>query len=143
MGDVIRQGTWGPFLELLDLMDLSADTLPHAFVLLSAMCIVSYLLRTACMTAATRSVVMHLMVTTLTLLPAIVIAAVLAWAAYCHPERAWFNLLVAVALGVVWALGGAITRLARPDTEGADIGWLSHGMAIMLVVGVVAAVAFG
>ena len=142
MPDLSRVATH-PLLAFLDLLSLAPETLWHAIALLSFLFIVNYLLRTACMSMATRSVVVHILVCTLTLLPAILLAAILWWAAYQHPGRAWVNLGVAALLYVPWYIGGAITRLVRPDTEGADVGWLLMGALITFPLGVIAALVFG
>lgn len=132
----VRQG-------LLDLLSLAPSRLGYAITLLAFLFMVNYLLRTAYMNAATRSRPVHMLVCTLTLLPAICLAAILFLAAYRHPDRVWMNLAVAAALYLPWALGGAITRFSRPDTEGADVGWLAMGALITFPAGLIAAVVFG
>jgi hypothetical protein len=124
---------------LPEMLALGPGQVWHGAVLLGAFCAVCYLLRTALMVQAPASVAVHMVVCTLTLLPAIVLAGVLVWADVRHPDRAWLNLGVAAALSLPWWLGGAITRLARPDTEGGDIGWLAMGALITFPVGAVAA----
>jgi hypothetical protein len=143
MNELFSGITDGPFRKLLDVLALPAESLLPAVVMLSSMAVVSYLLRTAIMMQAPHSRVAHMVACTLTLLPAIILAAVLVWAASQHPGRAWTNLLVAAAIYVAWGLGGTITRLARPDTEGADIGWITMGALITFPVGVIAAVICG
>ena len=128
---------------LVGMLSLAPESLGHAVALLSFLFMVNYLLRTALMSEGTQSIVVHVCVSTLTLLPAIVLAVVLIWAASQHPHRAWINLGVAALLYIPWYLGGAITRLARSDTEGGDIGWLVMGALITFPVGLVAALAFG
>jgi uncharacterized membrane protein len=137
--DVLARVNDRPFSEFLELMSLAPDTLAHAMAMLSFLFVVNYLLRTAYMSQRTRSVLTHMVVCTLTLLPAIALAVILCWAAYRHPDRAWINLGVAALLYVPWYLGGAMTRLARPDTEGGDIGWLTMGALITFPVGIAAA----
>ncbi|MEK7405390.1 MAG: hypothetical protein AAB225_09800 [Acidobacteriota bacterium] len=128
--------------EILDLFSLAPQTLWYALAILSFLFAVNYLIRTALMTAGVWSVPVHMVVCTLTLLPAILMAAILVWAAYRHPERAWINLGLAALLYLPWGVGGAITRLVRRDTEGADIGWMTMGAYITFPVGVVAALIF-
>lgn len=132
----------GPFHRVLELLALAPDTVWHSVALLSYFCIICYLARTALMIEAPRSVIVHMIVCTLTLLPAIVLAVVLVWAAHEHPGRAWANLGVAAILYVAWFLGGAITRLARPDTEGGDLGWIFMGALITFPAGVIAALVY-
>jgi hypothetical protein len=131
-----------PLHQILDLLALAPDTVWHSVALLSFFCVVSYLTRTALMIEAPRSIIVHMTVCTLTLLPAIVLAAVLVWAAHQYPERAWLNLGFAGIVYVAWYLGGALTRLARPDTEGGDIGWLFMGALITFPAGAIAALIF-
>ena len=54
----------------------------------------------------------------------------------------WINLGLAFSLYVPWYLGGTLTWLARPDTEGADVGWMSHGVFVTLPCGPLAVVLF-
>lgn len=124
---------------LPDVLSLAPGSVADAMVLLGAFCAACYLTRIALMVHAPASVAVHMTVCTLTLLPAIVLAAVLVYAAVEHPGRAWSNLVVAAGLYVAWWAGGAVTRLARPDTEGGDIGWLTMGALITFPVGLVAA----
>ena len=129
-----------PFPLFLELMKLGSGDWHHAVALLGFFCACCYLLRIALMVEVPFAGWAHAWICTLTLLPAIVLGAVLVWAAYWHPERAWLNLGFAALVYVAWAAGGAITRLVRPDTEGADIGWLAMGAIITFSAGVVAAV---
>ena len=129
--------------HLSRLLALEPRYLPHAMVLLGFAFAVNYLLRTVLLIEAPLSRWVHLVVCLLTMLPAFVLAAVLWWAASQHPERAWINLGVALVLYVAWWLGGAMTRLARPDTEGGDVGWLTMGALVTFPVGVMAALIYG
>jgi len=126
--------------NLLDLLSLAPGATGHAMVLCSFLFFCTYLLRTAAMSEGTRSRLVHMLVCVLTLLPAVLLAAMLVLGAARFPERAWLNLAVAALLYVPWYAGGRITRLARPDTEGADVGWLAMGALITFPVGLAAAV---
>jgi hypothetical protein len=128
---------------LVALLSLAPGAMPHAVVLLSFLFLCAYLLRTACMTEGTRSPAVHMLVCVLTLLPAVLLAGVLLFAAIRFPERVWLNLGVAALLYVPWYAGGRITRMASPDTEGGDVGWLAMGALITFPVGLAAAVIFG
>jgi hypothetical protein len=128
---------------LLDLLSLAPGAAAHAVVLFSFLFLTAYLLRTACMTEGTRSTPVHMLVCVLTLLPALLLAGMLVLGALRFPQRVWINLGLAAILYVPWYLGGRITRLARPDTEGADLGWLAMGALITFPVGLTAAVVFG
>jgi hypothetical protein len=126
--------------NLLELLSLAPGVAMHTFVLLSFLFMTAYLLRTAAMSEGTRSALVHVLVCVLTLLPAALLAAILALAAVRYPDRAWINLGIAALLYVPWYLGGRITTLARPDTEGADLGWLAMGALITFPVGLAAAI---
>jgi hypothetical protein len=129
--------------NLLELLSLAPGAVGHAMVLLSFLFMCSYLLRTACMSEGTRSVPVHMLVCVLTLLPAVVLAAMLALGALRYPDRAWTNLGIAALLYLPWYAGGRITRLVRSDTEGADVGWLTMGALVTFPVGLLAAIVFG
>lgn len=129
--------------NLLELISFAPGAATHSIVLFSFLFVCAYLLRTACMSEATRSVLVHMLVCTLTLLPAVLMAGMLVLGALRYPERAWINLGIAALLYVPWFVGGSITRLARPDTEGADVGWLAMGALITFPVGLVVAIVFG
>ncbi|MCG8405943.1 MAG: hypothetical protein MI923_12175 [Phycisphaerales bacterium] len=129
--------------DLFDLISLAPSRLGYSITLLAFLFMVNYLLRTAYMNTGTCSRLVHMLVCTLTLLPAICLAFILFLAAYRHPDRAWINLAIAAALYLPWALGGAITRFARAETEGADVGWLTMGALITFPAGLIAAVLLG
>ena len=127
-----------PFKNLLDLMSLAPEHIWASLVLLAALILLNDLVRTALMTEYTRSAVVHAIVCILTLLPSGILGLVLLYAGYRHPERAWINLGFALALYIPWYLGGTLTWLARRDTEGADVGWMSHGLFITVPCGLLA-----
>jgi hypothetical protein len=129
-------------LSFADLIFLAPAGWHHGALLLSFFCVVCYLLRIALMLEGVRSAFVHAVVCTLTLLPAIVLAIVLLFAARAYPTRAWMNLAIAFGIYVAWYLGGAITRLVRPDAEGGDLGWITMGALITFPVGAVAALIF-
>lgn len=131
-----------PFRNLLELVSLSPQHLVAALVLLGFVIMLNDLVRTALMTDYTRSVLVHVIVNALTLLPGAILGVVLLYAGHRHPERAWINLGLGLALYVAWYLGGTLTWLARQDTEGADVGWMSHGLFLTVPCGVLAALLF-
>lgn len=132
----------GPIRNLLDLMSLAPDLLWASLILLAGVMLLNDLLRTALMSEHTRSVAVHALVCTLTLLPSGILGLVLLYAGYRYPERAWINFGLALALYMPWYLGGTLTWLARRDTEGADVGWISHGLFITVPCGLLAMVLF-
>ncbi len=131
------------FGTVLDLLSFAPHTVWHALVLFSFAFMINYLVRTAYMSEGTRSVFVHVLVCVLTLLPAVILAGMLLLGAYRYPERSWMNLGIAALLYVPWYAGGALTRLVRPDTEGADLGWLAMGALITFPIGLTVAIVFG
>ena len=128
--------------NLLSIFSLAPYAFLHTAILFSFLFMVNSLLRTALMPEATRSVVVHMLVCVLTLLPAVVMAGTLWLGAYHYPERAWINMGIAALLYLPWYAGGKITKLVRPDTEGADVGWLGMGALITFPAGIIAAILF-
>lgn len=125
--------------SLGDVLALGPDTALAGCVLLAFSFLLNDLVRTWLMTERTRSVLVHVIVCALTLAPAVVLAAVLVWAGSRHPDRAFLNLGLAAALYVPWWAGGALTRLVRDDSEGADIGWIAMGALITFPTGLATA----
>jgi len=136
----IHNATWGPFKDLADLMSLPPERIGEWLMFLSAFMILCELTRLALATVFTRSVLAHAMRCLLTFaIQAIVLAAVLVWADYRHPGRGWINLGYALLLYFIWYLAGQLVLLARPDTEGADLGFMTVGALITFPVGIIAA----
>ncbi len=136
----IQNGTWGPFKDLIELMSLPPARTGEWLMLLSAFMILCELTRLTLATVFTRSVLAHVIRCLLTFaIQAIVLAAVLVWADYRHPGRGWINLGYALVLYFIWYLAGQLVLLARPDTEGADLGFMTVGALITFPVGVIAA----
>lgn len=125
-----------------DILALGPDTVVAGCVLLAFAFLLNDLVRTWLMTARTRSVLVHVIVCALTLAPAVVLAGVLLWAGARHPDRVLVNLALAAALYVPWWAGGALTRLVRADSEGADLGWIAMGALITFPTGLAAALVF-
>jgi hypothetical protein len=110
-------------------------------LLLAGFLVVGELVRVGLATEHTRSVAAHVTMCLLTVaIQAAVLAAVLVHAARSHPGHGWSNLGWAAALFVVWWATGMSTRLVRPDSEGADVGFMSVAAAVVLVTGVASAV---
>jgi hypothetical protein len=130
---------WTNFIELLS---LAPGAWAHSLAIFSFLFFCACLLRSAAMCEGTRWPLVHMLVCALTLLPAIVLAGMLLLGAIRYPERAWLNLGIAALLYVPWYAGGRITRLARADTEGADVGWLAMGALITFPAGLLAALVF-
>lgn len=119
--------------NLLELLSLAPERWFASLILLASAIILNELLRNALLVQYTRSVANHLMVSVLLMLPAVMVGGALLYGAYRHPERAWLNVLWIPALYAAWYAGGALTRLARPDTEGADVGWMAMGLVFVTV----------
>ncbi len=136
----ISNGTWGPFKHLVELMSLPPGRTGEWLMFLSAFMILCELTRLSLGTVFTRSVLAHVIRCLLTFaLQAIVLAVVLVWADHCHPDRGWINLGYALLLYFIWYLAGQLVLLARPDTEGADLGFMTVGALITFPVGIIAA----
>lgn len=138
----IHNGTWGPFKDLLELMSLPPERTAEWLMFLSAFMVLCELTRLTLATVFTRSALAHVIRCLLTFaIQAIVLAAVLVWADYRHPGRGWINLGYALLLYLTWYLTGQLVLLARPDTEGADLGFMTVGALITFPVGIIAAIA--
>lgn len=136
----IHNATWGPFKDFIQLMSLPPERTRQWLMLLSAFMILCELTRLALATVFTRSVLTHVMRCLLTFaIQSVVLAAVLVWADYRHPDRGWINLGYALLLYFIWYLAGQLVLLARPDTEGADLGFMTVGALITFPVGIIAA----
>lgn len=136
----LHNATWGPFKDLLQLMSLPPDRIREWLFLLSAFIVLCELMRLAIATVFTRSVLAHVLRCLLTFaIQAIVLAAVLVWADHRYPARAWINLGYAFLFYFIWYLAGQLVLLARPDTEGADLGFMTVGALITFPVGILAA----
>jgi hypothetical protein len=136
----LQNGTWGPFRDFLDLMSLPPERIKEWLTFLIAFMILCELTRLALATVFTRSVLAHVTRCLLTFaVQAVVLAAVLVWADYRYPGRGWINLGVALLMYVIWYLAGQLVLLARPDTEGADLGFMTVGALITFPVGIIAA----
>ena len=127
--------------RLVDLLALHPGCWVHGALLLGFLSAACALVRSALLLEAVLSRVVHVLVCVLTVLPPLVMAAVLVFAAAQTPARAWSNLGVAVAVLGAWALGGLASRLVRPDADVDPRLWVV-GACITLPVGVVAALAF-
>jgi hypothetical protein len=142
LAELLSGTTIGPFQNLLDLMSLAPERLLTSLILLSALFILNDLVRTALMTLYTRSVLNHVIINVLTLLPAAFLGLIVLYADYRYPERVWINFGIALALYIPWYIGGTLTRLARQDVEGADVGWMTMGLFITVPCGILGLVLF-
>jgi hypothetical protein len=136
----IHNATWGPFKDLIQLMSLPPDRAREWLLFLSAFMILCELMRVTLATVFTRSVLAHVIRCLLTFaIQAIVLPAVLVWADHRYPGRGWTNLGYALLFYFIWYLTGQLVLLARPDTEGADLGFMTVGALITFPVGIIAA----
>lgn len=127
---------------LFDLFTLKPGNLIEAFVVIAILFVMNELIKAYLMIEHTRSAVVHVGINIMTLFPAIFLAVLLLYAGRIHPERVWINLLFAVLTFIPWYMGGLSTYMARRDTEGADIGFMTVGLFIVIFIGVAAAVVF-
>jgi hypothetical protein len=143
MDSITSAVSTGPLSVLWGLLSLPPGQLVPAFGLLASFMIVCELARIALGTELTRSVPAHVTICLLTFpVQSVALAIVLMHAAQRHPGRGWHNLLFAAGLYLVWYLAGQITRLVRPRSEGADVGFMSVGALITFPAGLVAALIF-
>lgn len=140
LSQFFHNATWGPFKDLIQLMSLPPDRVGEWLLFLSAFLILCEFTRLALGTVFTRSVLAHVLRCLLTFaIQAIVIAVVLVWADHRYPARGWINLGYALLFYGIWYVAGQIVLLARPDTEGADLGFMTVGALITFPVGIIAA----
>jgi len=136
----LDNATIGPFRDFIAILALPRERLFEALMYLGAFIILCELTRLSLGTTFTRSKLAQVMRSLLTFpVQAIVLAGVLVWAAHSHPERAWINVGYALLLYGVWYAAGQMVLLARPDTEGADLGFMTVGALITFPVGIIAA----
>jgi hypothetical protein len=143
MDNFFSQMTIEPFQKLWALLALPPDHLLPALCLLAGFIIYCELVRISLAVVLTRSVLAHVTVCLLTFaLQAITLAVVLLHAAATHPGRGFINLGIALGMYVLWYLTGQATKLARPRSEGADLGFMAVGALITFPVGLVGAIVF-
>jgi hypothetical protein len=142
--DATLRDALAPFHIIGTWLSLPPDNPFPGVVLLAGFIVIGELVRVLLSTELTRSRIVHVAICLLTFaVPAFGLAAVLVFAARAHPERAWTNLAFAAGLYALWWLAGESTRLARSDTEGADVGFMSVGAVFTFGVGIAAAIAVG
>jgi len=140
LNSFLHNATWGPFKDFVALMALPAERLRVWLMFLAAFMILCELTRLALGTALAHSRLAHVVRCLLTFpVQAIALAAILLWAAHVHPERAWINVGYAMLFYAIWYIAGQIVLLARPDSEGADLGFMTVGALITFPVGILAA----
>jgi hypothetical protein len=143
MHSMLSQVSSEPFQRVWALLSLAPDRLGPALSLLAAIIVLGELIRVALGTELTGSVLAHVTLCLLTFpLPSVLLAVVLAHAASAHPGRGLINLAFAFGLYVVWYLTGQFTRLVRPISEGADLGFMTVGALITFPTGLVSALVF-
>src|SRR5438132_7595351 len=103
----LDNATLGPFRDFLALLALPSDRIVEALGYLSAFIILCELTRLALGTVFTRSRLAQVVRSLLTFpVQAILLAAVLVWAAHQHPDRAWINVGFVLLLYAVWYVAG-------------------------------------
>ena len=143
MSHFFSEMTVEPFQKLWALLALPPDRLLPALCLLGGFIIYCELVRISLAAALTRSVAAHVTVCLLTFaLQAITLAVVLVHAAATYPGRGFVNLGIALGLYLLWYLVGQSTRLVRPGSEGADLGFMAVGALITFPAGLVGAIVF-
>ena len=143
MDNFLSQMTVEAFQKLWALLALPPERLVPAVCLLAGFIIYCELVRISLAVALTRSVVTHVMVCLLTFgVQAVTLAIVLVHAAAAYPGRGFINLGIAVGLYGLWYLTGQATRLIRPRSEGADLGFMAVGALLTFPAGLVGAIVF-
>ncbi|HET6146095.1 MAG TPA: hypothetical protein VFH68_01065 [Polyangia bacterium] len=143
MENFLSQMTVEPFQKLWALMALPPERLLPALCLLAGIIIYCELVRISLAVVLTRSVLTHVTVCLLTFaLQAIILAVVLVHAAKTYPGRGFINLGIALGMYVIWYLVGQATKLIRPRSEGADLGFMAVGALITFPVGLIGAIVF-
>lgn len=139
MSTLAENLTFGPFRALWYLMGLPPTDLAAALVMLGAFIVIAELVRIALGTELTRSVLANVLICLLTFpVQAGVLAVVLVHANLAHPERVGWNFAVVLGLYVLWFLTGSGTKLVRPVSEGADLGFMTVGGLLTFPFGLVA-----
>ena len=131
------------FADLLSLLRLPPDRLGASLLLLAAFIVVCEYLRISLMVVFTRSVLVHVLVSLLTVvIQPVVLAVVLVLSTIDHPERVWTNMGLVACLYGLWYVAGQSTLLARPDSQGADAGFMTVGALITFVPGLTMALVY-
>ncbi len=138
----IDGATIEPLLALLRILALGPGDTIAALAVISVIFFLNEFLKTSLMIEYTSSRLAHVGINVMTLLPAVLLAVVLLYAGYVHPARIGTSFLVCVAAFVPWYVAAALTRLGRRDSEGADVGFMCVGLAVVVAAGIVAAILF-
>lgn len=125
--------------NILNIFSLGPGTLFHFFIVITILFFINDILRTYWFMEHTKSVAVHVAVVVMTLVPAILMIAVILYSASKYPDRAWLNLIYVLCTFIPWYLAGKITTFARADSEGADVGFMFVGFLIVSPIGVVTA----
>ena len=121
-------------------MSLPPARLGSALGFLGAFIVLCELTRIALAPEHVQSRLAHVLMCLLTFpIQSMTLAVVLVHAGRSYAGRGWINLAFAFGLYVVWYVAGQLTRLARPLSEGADLGFMSVGALITFPVGVIVA----
>ncbi|WP_428264331.1 hypothetical protein [Haliangium sp.] len=127
---------------LLELFTLPPDRLLESVLLVAGIVVACEYLRISLSPVFTRSVVAHLLVNLLTVvIQPVLLAVVLVLSVLAAPERAGLNFLIVAGMYGVWYLAGQSTLLARPDTQGADVGFMTIGGVLTFLPGAIAVLA--
>ncbi|MCG8420127.1 MAG: hypothetical protein MJE77_19530 [Proteobacteria bacterium] len=129
---------------LFDLIRLPPERIAAALVFLAGFMVACEYLRITLSVVAPRSVPVHVLCALLTVvIQPVVLAASLVLGIADHPQRALINMLYIALLYMVWYLAGQSTLLVRPDTQGADLGFMAVGaLFITFPPGLVAALVY-
>lgn len=124
---------------LVDLFTFAPERIGPSLVFWAGIMILCELARISLAVAFTRSVAVHLLVNLLTVvIQPVALAAALVASIAMRPELAGRSFLYALGLYAVWYAAGQATLLIRPDSQGADPGFISVGAIITFAAGGVA-----
>ncbi|GAB4519333.1 MAG: hypothetical protein Tsb0020_37880 [Haliangiales bacterium] len=124
---------------LVELLRLPPDHLGAAIILISGFMIAAEYLRISLSPAFPRSPIVHPLVNLLTVvIQPVFLAVVLVISVLAYPERALINVGIVLGMYGVWYLAGQSTLLVRPDSQGADIGFMTIGGLLTFIPGAIA-----
>ena len=143
MSNFFAEMTVEPFQKVWALLALPPDRLLPALCLLGGFIVYCELVRISLGAAVTRSVLAHVVICLLTFaVQAITLAVVLIHASAIYHGRGFINLGIAAGMYLLWYVTGQATRLVRPRSEGADLGFMVVGALITFPVGLIGALVF-
>lgn len=128
-----------PDTGVLLLASLPKEHVVSGTILYASIVALLALLRHALMLELVLSRAMGAAILLVSVLPGVLLAIGLVYAAHAHPERAWNNVGVAAVVTSVWVGAARLPRLVRPDVDRDDDRWIALGALLAFPVGVLCA----